>query len=138
MGVVKISFKPRSKTYFSVAVHSVHSNTLRDAQKSCIRMISHHTSRVFCELRSRKTPRGMSPVNSNLFHTSNQLINIFHFLSLKECSHTIHNLLSSIWIDEICSSYRYCSAPAIMNSRASSALAIPPIPMIGIFTAFAT
>ena len=29
-------------------------------------------------------------------------------------------------------------APAIINSRASSALAIPPIPMIGIFTAFAT
>ena len=26
----------------------------------------------------------MSPVNSNLFHTSDQLINIFHFLSLKE------------------------------------------------------
>ena len=88
MSVVKISFRPRSKTYFSVTVHSVHSNTLRDAQKSCIRMISRHTSRVFCELRSRKTPRRMSPVNSNLFHTSDQLINIFHFLSLKECSHT--------------------------------------------------
>ena len=65
MGMVKISFKPRSKTYFSVTVHSVHSNTLRDAQKSCIRMISRRTSRVFCELRSQKTPRGMSPVNSN-------------------------------------------------------------------------
>ena len=49
-----------------VTVHSVHSNTLRDAQKSCIRMISRRTSRVFCELRSQKTPRGMSPVNSNL------------------------------------------------------------------------
>ena len=37
-----------------VTVHSVHSNTLRDAQKSCIRMISRRTSRVFCELRSQK------------------------------------------------------------------------------------
>ena len=51
--------------YFVFTVHSVHSNTLRDAQKSCIRMISRRTSRVFCELRSQKTPRGMLPVNSN-------------------------------------------------------------------------
>ena len=29
-------------------------------------------------------------------------------------------------------------APAIINSKASSALEIPPIPMIGIFTALAT
>ena len=65
MGMVKISFKPRSKTYFSVTVHSVHSNTLRDAQKSCIRMISRRTSRVFCELCSQKTSRGTLPVNSN-------------------------------------------------------------------------
>ena len=35
-----------------VTVHSVYSNTLRDAQKSC-------------ELCSQKTPRGMLPVNSN-------------------------------------------------------------------------
>ena len=108
MGVVKISFNPRSKTYFSVTVHSVHNNTLRDAQKSCIRMISRHTSRVFCELRSQKTPRGISPMNSKLFHTTDQLINIFHFLSFKECRHTIHNLLSCLWINEICRSYRYC------------------------------
>ena len=49
----------------SVTVHSVHSNALRDAQKSCIRMISRRNSRVFCELCSQKTPRGMLPVNSN-------------------------------------------------------------------------
>ena len=48
-----------------VTVHSVHSNALRDAQKSCIRMISRRNSRVFCELCSQKTPRGMLPVNSN-------------------------------------------------------------------------
>ena len=48
-----------------VTVHSVHSNTLRDAQKSCIRMISRRNSRVFCELCSQKTPRGTLPVNSN-------------------------------------------------------------------------
>ena len=47
----------------SVTVHSVHSNALRDAQKSCIRMISRRNSRVFCELCSQKTPRGMLPVN---------------------------------------------------------------------------
>ena len=49
----------------SVTVHSVHSNALRDAQKSCIRMISRRNSRVFCELCSQKTPRGTLPVNSN-------------------------------------------------------------------------
>ena len=53
----------------SVTVHSVHSNALRDAQKSCIRMISRRNSRVFCELCSQKTPRGMLPVNSNLLRT---------------------------------------------------------------------
>ena len=41
-----------------VTVHSVHSNALRDAQKSCIRMISRRNSRVFCELCSQKTLRG--------------------------------------------------------------------------------
>ena len=30
--------------YFVFTVHSVHSNTLRDAQKSCIRMISRRNS----------------------------------------------------------------------------------------------
>ena len=49
-----------------VTVHSVHSNALRDAQKSCIRMISRRNSRVFCELCSQKTPRGTLPVNSNV------------------------------------------------------------------------
>ena len=48
-----------------VTVHSVHSNALRDAQKSCIRMISRRNSRVFCELCSQKTPRGTLLVNSN-------------------------------------------------------------------------
>ena len=48
-----------------VTVHSVHSNALRDAQKSCIRMISRRNSRVFCELCSQKTPHGTLPVNSN-------------------------------------------------------------------------
>ena len=51
--------------YKIVTVHSVHSNALRDAQKSCIRMISRRNSRVFCELCSQKTPRGTLPVNSN-------------------------------------------------------------------------
>ena len=53
------------RNYRSVTVHSVHSNALRNAQKSCIRMISRRNSRVFCELCSQKTPRGMLPVNSN-------------------------------------------------------------------------
>ena len=42
------------------------SNTLRDAQKSCIRMISRRGSRFFCELCLQKTPRRMLPINSNL------------------------------------------------------------------------
>ena len=56
---------PMQKVIRSVTVHSVTSNTLRDAQKSCIRMISRRASRVFCELCSPKTPRGILPVNSN-------------------------------------------------------------------------
>ena len=55
------------RNYRSVTVHSVHSNALRDAQKSCIRMISRRNSRVFCELCSQKTPRGTLPVNSNCY-----------------------------------------------------------------------
>ena len=38
---------------------------LRDAQKSCFRMISRRGSRVFCERCPQKTPRGTLPVNSN-------------------------------------------------------------------------
>ena len=56
-----------------VTVHSVTSNSLRDAQKnepSCDkykkqRLLRKLNSRVFCELCSQKTPRGMLPVNSN-------------------------------------------------------------------------
>ena len=48
-----------------VTVHSVHSNTLRDAQKTCICMISRRNSRVFCEPCSQKTPRGTFSVNSD-------------------------------------------------------------------------
>ena len=68
----------------NVTVHSVHSNTLRDAGNmnllvQCPRSIvcfanliyvnrinSHSMSRVFCDLRSQKTPRGILPVNSNV------------------------------------------------------------------------
>ena len=61
---------PHSNLFFTpnrhaVTVHSVTSNALRDAQKSCFRMISRRYSRVFCELCSQKTPRGTLPVNSN-------------------------------------------------------------------------
>ena len=67
----------------NVIVHSVHSNTLRDAKNmnllvQCPRSIvcfanliyanrinSRGMSRVFCDLRSQKTPRGTLPVNSN-------------------------------------------------------------------------
>ena len=70
-----------------VTVHSVHSNTLRDAKNMNLlaqsprsivcfansiyanRINSRGMSRVFCDLRSQKTPRGTLPVNSNeLFH----------------------------------------------------------------------
>mgnify|MGYP007059343402 CR=1 FL=1 len=64
------------RNYRSVTVHSVHSNALRDAQKSCIRMISRRNSRVFCELCSQKTPRGTLPVNSNVMFRE-QLKNSF-------------------------------------------------------------
>ena len=67
----------------NVTVHSVHSNTLRDAKNMNLlvqstrsivcfanliyanRINSHSMSRVFCDLRSQKTPRGILPVNSN-------------------------------------------------------------------------
>ena len=66
-----------------VTVHSVHSNTLRNAgnmnlfvqsPRSIVcfanliyanRINSRGMSRVFCDLRSQKTPRGILPVNSN-------------------------------------------------------------------------
>ena len=68
----------------NVTVHSVHSNTLRDAKNMNLlvqstrsivcfanliyayRINSHSMSRVFCDLRSQKTPRGILPVNSNV------------------------------------------------------------------------
>ena len=68
----------------NVTVHSVHSNTLRDAGNmnllvQCPRSIvcfanliyanrinSRSMSRVFCDLRSQKTPRGILAVNSNV------------------------------------------------------------------------
>jgi len=68
----------------NVTVHSVHSNTLCDAGNmnllvQCPRSIvcfanliyanrinSHSMSRVFCDLRSQKTPRGILSVNSNV------------------------------------------------------------------------
>ena len=67
----------------NVTVHSVHSNTLRDAKNMNLlvqstrsivcfanliyanRINSRGMSRIFCDLRSQKTPRGISPVNSN-------------------------------------------------------------------------
>ena len=68
----------------NVTVHSVHSNTLRDAKNMNLlaqsprsivcfansiyanRINSRGMSRVFCDLRSQKTPRGILPVNSNV------------------------------------------------------------------------
>ena len=68
----------------NVIVHSVHSNTLRDAKNMNLlvqstgsivcfanliyanRINSRSMSRVFCDLRSQKTPRGILPVNSNV------------------------------------------------------------------------
>ena len=70
-------------TIFMVTVHSVLSNTLRDAKNMNLlapssrsivcfansiyanRINSRGMSRVFCDLRSQKTPRGILPVNSN-------------------------------------------------------------------------
>ena len=63
---------------------TVHSNTLCDAKNMNLlvqstrsivcfanliyanRINSHSMSRVFCDLRSQKTPRGILPVNSNV------------------------------------------------------------------------
>ena len=68
----------------NVTVHSVHSNTFRDAKNMNLlvqrtrsivcfanliyanRINSRGMSRVFCDLRSQKTPRGILPVNSNV------------------------------------------------------------------------
>ena len=47
-----------------VTVRSATSNTLRNAQKSCVRMILRRNSRVFCELCSQKIPCETLPVNS--------------------------------------------------------------------------
>ena len=87
----------------NVTVHSVHSNTLRDAKNMNLlvqstrsivcfanliyanRINSRSMSRVFCDLRSQKTPRGILPVNSNKNSTSKVIKIIFacvniHFL----------------------------------------------------------
>ena len=78
----------------NVTVHSVHSNTLRDAKNMNLlvqstrsivcfanliyanRINSRGMSRVFCDLRSQKTPRGILPVNSNAYghYTINYLL----------------------------------------------------------------
>ena len=68
----------------NVIVHSVHSNTLRDAKNMNLlvqstrsivcfanliyanRINSRSMSWVFCDLRSQKTPRGILAVNSNV------------------------------------------------------------------------
>ena len=68
----------------NVTVHSVHSNTFRDAKNMNLlgqstrsivcfanliyanRINLRSMSRVFCDLRSQKTPRGILPVNSNV------------------------------------------------------------------------
>ena len=93
-----------SQTYLKwVTVHSVPSNTLRDAKNMNLlvqstrsivcfanliyanRINSRSMSRVFCDLRSQKTPRGILPVNSNKNSTSKVIKIIFacvniHFL----------------------------------------------------------
>ena len=79
---LRCNFSPERKC-FDVTVHSVPSNMLRDAGNmnllvQCPRSIvcfanliyanrinSRSMSRVFCDLRSQKTPRGILPVNSN-------------------------------------------------------------------------
>ena len=48
-----------------VTVHSVHSNMLAMHRLYANRIKSRGMSRVFCDLRSQKTPRGILPVNSN-------------------------------------------------------------------------
>ena len=78
-------------TIFMVTVHSVLSNTLRDAKNMNLlapnsrsivcfansiyanRINSRGMSRVFCDLRSQKTPRGILPVNSNYLWFNNFL-----------------------------------------------------------------
>ena len=49
--IAGLSFLPYSS---GITGHGVTSNALRDAQKSCIRMISRRNSRVFCELCSQQ------------------------------------------------------------------------------------
>ena len=66
-------FTPFSATRF--AMHRIYAN----------RINSRRMSRVFCDLRSQKTPRGILPVNSNKNSTSKVIKIIFacvniHFL----------------------------------------------------------
>ena len=61
-------FTPFSVTRF--AMHRIYAN----------RINSHGMSRVFCDLRSQKTPRGILPVNSNVNN------NPFFFSSQNTCS----------------------------------------------------
>ena len=48
-----------------IALHS--GQTLRDAQNLCMRINSRRMSRVFCDLRSQKTPRGIFSAEREIF-----------------------------------------------------------------------
>ena len=88
----------------NVTVHSVHSNTLRDAKNMNLlvqstrsivcfanliyanRINSHSMSRVFCDLRSQKTPCGILPVNSNnKVHSFSTYTNILLYFPVAYC-----------------------------------------------------
>ena len=66
-------FTPFSVTRF--AMHRIYAD----------RINSRGMSRVFCDLRSQKTPRGTLPVNSNDLHSQKQPLSVITLISEKDC-----------------------------------------------------
>ena len=79
--ILSLLFTPFSVTRF--AMHRIYAD----------RINSRGMSRVFCDLRSQKTPRGILPMNSNILSTLTYYLNIhFHEHRCKKEGHSVFAL----------------------------------------------
>ena len=79
--ILSLLFTPFSVTRF--AMHRIYADHIH----------SRGMSRVFCDLRSQKTPRGILPMNSNILSTLTYYLNIhFHEHRCKKEGHSVFAL----------------------------------------------
>ena len=106
-----------------------------DGSRFPVPILSHSSALFFSpaapQMRSRSRP-------SVLSHRPDQRINIVNLMPSHILFDTANRFNSRIRIKEIRRPNRNRRSPARINSSASSADAIPPIPIIGTFTACAT